>query len=137
VILNRDHGGFGAKRAVVAFDQDAIGKFQRTVDDKQNFVRSAELDYRLLKKTVVVFVPLLFVRLSLMGIRTGVASGKNLAKRLTMSDSRARAVAWLGMVDLDPENRQPSLHFFLVWKNCEETRSALSAFSYARVPPKT
>src|ERR1039458_7803224 len=31
-----------------------------------------------------------------MGIRTGVAPGKKLAKRLTMSDSRARAVAWLG-----------------------------------------
>ena len=34
VILNRDHGCFGMKRAVGAFDQDAIAKFQRTVDHK-------------------------------------------------------------------------------------------------------
>jgi hypothetical protein len=34
MILNRDHGGFGVKRAVGAFDEDAIGKFQRTVNHK-------------------------------------------------------------------------------------------------------
>jgi hypothetical protein len=92
MILNRNDGGFGAQRAVVAFDKDAIGKFQRVVDHKQNFARRAELDDGVLKKNAVAFagtgvclpfpLPFSLVRLSLIGIRTGVASGKNLAKRL-------------------------------------------------------
>jgi hypothetical protein len=56
MILNRDHGGFGVKRAVVAFEEDAIGKFQRTVDPEQNFARGAELDDGVLKKNILVFV---------------------------------------------------------------------------------
>ena len=56
MILNRDDGGFGAKRAVVRFDEDAVGKFQRTVDHKQNFARRAELDDGVLKKNAFVFV---------------------------------------------------------------------------------
>ena len=44
------------QRAVFAFDQDAVGKFQRTVDHKQNFVRRAELDDGVLKEDGFVFV---------------------------------------------------------------------------------
>jgi hypothetical protein len=55
-------------------------------------------------------------RLSRTGIRTGVASGKNLARRLTKSNSRARAVAlaWLGTIQprLEPlSNSQSSREF--------------------------
>ncbi len=56
MILNRDDGGFGVQRAVVRFDEDAIGKFQRTVDHKQNFARRAELDDGVLKKNAFVLV---------------------------------------------------------------------------------
>ena len=31
MILNRDDGSLGVQRAIFAFDQDPIGKFQRTV----------------------------------------------------------------------------------------------------------
>jgi len=43
------------KRAVVALDQDTIGKFQRAVDHEQNFARRTELDDRVLKKNAFVF----------------------------------------------------------------------------------
>jgi hypothetical protein len=56
MILNRDHGGFGAQRPVVAFDEHVIGELQRTGDHEQNFVRRAELDDRVLKKFVLAFV---------------------------------------------------------------------------------
>ena len=36
-----------------------------------------------------------------------------------------------------PESGAAESPLFPVWKNCGETRSALSAFSGARVPPKT
>src|ERR1700686_329520 len=53
MILNRDHERFGMKRTVLAFDQDAIGELQRTVEHKQNFLRRAELDDGVLKKDVL------------------------------------------------------------------------------------
>jgi len=53
MVLNRDHGCFGVKRAVIAFDEDAIGEFQRVVNRKQDFARCAELDDGILKKDVV------------------------------------------------------------------------------------
>ena len=56
MILNRDYGGFGVERAVLAFDQDAIGKFQRTIDRKQGFARRAEFDDGVLDEDAVVWV---------------------------------------------------------------------------------
>ena len=56
MILNRDHGCFGMKRAVGAFDQDAIAKFQRTVDHKQNLTRRAVLDDSILKRSLLAFL---------------------------------------------------------------------------------
>src|SRR5260370_7462402 len=56
MILNRHYECFGMKRAVVAFDQDAIGELQRTVEYKQNFARRPELDDGVLKKDVLVLV---------------------------------------------------------------------------------
>src|SRR3982074_1607253 len=53
MILNRNHKCFGMKRAVVAFDENAIGEFQRTVEHKQNFVRRAELDDGVLEKNIL------------------------------------------------------------------------------------
>lgn len=56
MILNRDYGAFGVKRFVLTFDHDLIGKFQRTVDHKQDFERRAELDNRILNKDAAIFV---------------------------------------------------------------------------------
>src|SRR3981189_1365866 len=53
MILHRDHECFGMKRTVRAFDEDAIGEFQRTVEHKQNFVRRAELDDGVLEKNIL------------------------------------------------------------------------------------
>jgi len=100
VILHGDHGGFGAQHAVVALDQHLIGKFQRLIDSEQNFVRRPELDDRVLEKgvfgfvcaSVAIAVPISAAELD--GNPDWRASGKNLAKRLTMSASGARAVAW-------------------------------------------
>src|ERR1700691_282339 len=50
MILHRDYGSLGVKRAVAAFDDDAVGEFQRMVDDKQNFARRAKLDDGVLKE---------------------------------------------------------------------------------------
>src|SRR5271166_664644 len=55
MILNRYYRGFGAKRAVNAFEQNTIGEFQRTVDHKQDFVRRTELDDGVLKVSVLAF----------------------------------------------------------------------------------
>src|SRR5208282_6316696 len=44
--------------AVVAFNQDAVSEFQRTVHHKQDFLRRAVLDHRVLKKNVPVFMAL-------------------------------------------------------------------------------
>ena len=55
MILHCDYGCLGVQRAVIAFDQDAIGEFQWPVNRKQNFARCAELDYGVLEKDVFVF----------------------------------------------------------------------------------
>jgi hypothetical protein len=56
MILNRDYGAFGVKRSVFTFDHDLIGKFERTVDRKQDFERSAVLDDGILNKNATVSV---------------------------------------------------------------------------------
>ena len=77
------------------------------------------------------------VRLSLMGIRTGVASGKNLANRLKMSDSSARALAWLGTKILDPgESEPPSLPSSRFGRSAGRLVFALTPFRNARCSPK-
>ena len=43
------------QRAVIAFNEDAIGKFQRVVDHKQDFVRRAKLNDGVLEKDIFVF----------------------------------------------------------------------------------
>ncbi len=55
MILNRDHECFGMKRAVVAFDENAIGKLQRTVEYEQNFAPGAKFNDRILKKNILAF----------------------------------------------------------------------------------
>ena len=154
MILHRDYRTLGAKRAVRALDQDAVGKFKWTVDHKQNFMRRAIFDDRVLKKSVLgllaaaigrncagaaasVAIGWRLVRLSLIGIRTGVASGKNFAKRPTISDSSARAIAWLATKTSIPgelgSSRVPSL------PGLEELRGdsvCLSVSHSARAAPK-
>src|SRR5450755_986666 len=71
-------------------------------------------------------------------MRTGVASGKNRARRPTMSGSSARAIAWLGTLDLGSVKLEAAESpLFPVWKSCRKTRSALSVISGARGAPKT
>jgi hypothetical protein len=55
VILNRDHGGLSAQRAVITFEENAIGKFQRMIDNKKDFARRAKLDDSVLKEDIFVF----------------------------------------------------------------------------------
>src|SRR5258708_36589234 len=55
MILNRDHKRFGMKRAVVAFDENAVGKLQRTVEHEQNFAPGAKFNARILKKNILAF----------------------------------------------------------------------------------
>src|SRR6202162_2009385 len=55
MILHRDHECFGMKRAVVTFDENAIGELQRTVEHKQDFVRRAKLDDGLLEENILAF----------------------------------------------------------------------------------
>src|SRR5216684_5953148 len=160
MILHGDHECFGMKRAVVAFDQDAIGELQRTVEHKQNFVRRAELDDGVLKKDVL---GCLFVG-GLIAIAVGTAVSVSVAVSVGIDDSAAeldrdshgsgfrkepgqaaydvwfeRASSCLvghGKTST-PEFGAAESPLFPVWKNCGETRSALSAFSGARAPPKT
>ena len=55
MILNRDHKCFGMKRTVVAFDENAVGKLQRTVEYEQNFAPGAKFNDRILKKNILAF----------------------------------------------------------------------------------
>jgi hypothetical protein len=55
VVLHGDHGALGAQHAVVAFDQDVIGKLQRMIDSKQHFIGRPEFYDRILKKDVAGF----------------------------------------------------------------------------------
>src|SRR5258708_14392301 len=55
MILIRDHECFGMKRAVVAFDENAVGKLQRTVEHEQNFAAGAKFNDRILKKNILAF----------------------------------------------------------------------------------
>src|SRR5258708_19516638 len=55
MILNRDHKCFGMKRTVVAFDETAVGKLQRTVEYEQNFAPGAKFNDRILKKNILAF----------------------------------------------------------------------------------
>ena len=55
MILNRYHRAFGVQRTVFAFDQNAIGKLQRTVDRKEDFVRRAEFNDGVLNKDTALF----------------------------------------------------------------------------------
>src|SRR6266852_561098 len=158
MILNGDHECFGMKRAVVAFDQDAIGELQRTVEHKQNFVRRAELDDGVLKKDVFVLV------FAGGEIAIGTAVAVSVAVSVGINDSAAeldrdphrsgfgkepgqaaydvwfeRASSCLvghGKTST-PEFGAAESPLFPVWKNYGETRSALSAFRGARAPPKT
>src|ERR1700675_4117277 len=164
MILNGDHESFGMKRAVVAFNQDAIGELQRTVERKQNFVGRPELDDGILKKNVLVC---LFVG-GLIAIAIGTAVAVSVAVAVAVA-----VVTALGAAELDrdphgsgigkepgqagndvwferassclvghgktstPEFGAAESPLFPVWKDCGETRSALSAISGARAPPKT
>src|ERR1700730_18345366 len=158
MILNRDHERFGMKRAVVAFDQDAIGELQRMVEYKQNFVRCAELDDGVLKKNVLILV---FAGGHIAisdSICTAIAASvaiNNGAAELDRDPHRSGFGKEPGQAAYDvwferassclvghgktstPESGAAESPLFRVWKNCGETRSALSAFSGARVPPKT
>src|SRR5258708_513607 len=150
MILNRDHECFGVKRAVVAFYQDAIGELQRTVEHKQNFMRRAELDDGVLKKDVLVC---LFVG-GHIAISVAVAVNNRPAELnrdshrngFRKESSQAASDVWFERASSclvghgktsTPESGAAESPLFPVWKNCEETRSALSAFSGARAPPKT
>src|ERR1700675_4214449 len=160
MILKRDHERFGMKRTVLAFDQDAIGELQRTVEDKQNFLRRAELDDGVLKKDVL--------GCRFVGGLIAVAVGTAVAVSVSVS-----VVTALGAAELDRDSHGSGIGkepgqaaydvwferassclvghgktsttefgdarspLFPVWTNCGATRSALSAISGARAPPKT
>ena len=50
MVLNGNHRRFSVERAVRIFDQDAVGKLERTIQGKQDLTRCAELDHRFLEK---------------------------------------------------------------------------------------
>ncbi len=50
MILNRDDGGFRSKRAISAFDENVIGKFQPLRDHEEDFPRRTELNHRFLQR---------------------------------------------------------------------------------------
>lgn len=56
MILNRDDVGFGAQKTVITFNEDAVGKFERAINHKQDFARRAELDHRVLEKDLLALV---------------------------------------------------------------------------------
>ena len=137
MILNRDHGGFRAQRAVVAFEDT---NFQNTAsNDEANFARRAELDDRVLKKNVLVFVD---GRIAI-AVAVGAAELDGTAwsglgkKSTTMLSSRARASGW-GARKLNPGGAgagEPPL--FPVWKRVAgrlvafpSTRMGLRATGY-------
>jgi hypothetical protein len=152
MILNRDHEGFGTKRAVVAFDQDAIGELQRTVEHKQDFVLRAELDDGVLKKNVlgwlfvgglIAIAPAVSVVTALGAAeldwdphRSGVGKEPGQAAYDVWFERASSCLVGHGKTST-PEFGAAEPPLFPVWKNCRETRSALSAFSGARAPPKT
>jgi hypothetical protein len=56
VILNGDDRGFRMQRTVTAFEQNAVGKFQRAVDREEDLAGGAEFDDRILDKDVLTLV---------------------------------------------------------------------------------
>src|ERR1700682_1240142 len=156
MILNRDHECFGVKRAVIAFYQDAIGELQRTVEHKQNFVRRAELDDGVLKKdalaclfvgghiAIATAVAVSVAVVTILGAaeldrdphRSGIGKEPGQAAYDVWFERASSCLVGHGKTST-PESGAAESPLFPVWKNCGETRSALSAFSGARVPPKT
>ena len=59
------------ERGVLAFDQNAIGKFQRTIDGEKDFARRAELDDGVLNEDAII-ITIIFV---LAGARAAVGVG--------------------------------------------------------------
>ena len=149
MILNRDYGGFGVQGAVFAFDDDAIGKFQGTIDRKKDFARRTEFDDGVLEKDAMVLV-------GAGAISVGVVIDIDIARSAAEFDGDPHRSGFgkeLGQAAYDvlfecvnrclvghgetstPELEQTNLPLFPVWKACEEISYALSAWSGARVPP--
>jgi len=61
------------ERGVFAFDQDAIGKFQRTIDGEKDFARRAELDDGVLNEDAVIITIIIVIVLA--GARAVVGVG--------------------------------------------------------------
>jgi hypothetical protein len=146
VILNRDDIGLGAQKAVVTFNEDAVGKFERAINRKQDFARRAKLNDGVLKKDVLglvrgrvawaVAVAAVTVSIAVVAWAKGAAEfdrdthGRGVGKesRQAIDDvlfwSASRCL--IGHCNLNPGGvEQSSLPVFLVWKSCEETPNLL------------
>src|SRR6202043_1688379 len=129
-----------------------------------NFLRRAELDDGVLKKNVLGLVfagGLIAIGVGIgIAVATAVSVSVSIvtalgAAELDRDPHRSRVGKEPGQAAYDvwferassclvghgktstPEFGAAESPLFPVWKNCGETRSALSAFSGARVPPKT
>jgi hypothetical protein len=142
VILNGDHGGFGVQRAVFvfAFDDDMIGKFQRTIKRKKGFVRRAEFDDGFLNEDAAVFgvagVVISAGVVIVIASRTAEADRNPHRSGFGKEPGQAAYDVWFERVSSclvvhretsTPKLEQTNLPLFLVGKVCEEISSALSA----------
>ena len=149
MVLNRDDVGFGAQKAVVTFDEDAVGKFEWMVDYKQHFAARAELDDGVLKKDILAgvrtgvdlvvamavagsVVAVTVVAVAVITTTHGAAEfDRNPHRRGVGKESRqavddikfwSASRCLVGHYNLNPGGvEQSSLPAFLVWKSCEET----------------
>src|ERR1700733_201071 len=160
MILNRDDVGFGPQKAVIAFHEDAVGEFERMVDDKQDLAGRAELDDGVLKKDVLALVVVLggavvavtlgaipVVVVAVIAMTEGAAEfNRNPHRRGVGKESRQAAddvQFWsassclVGQCNLNPGGvEQSSLSAFLIWKSCEETLFCLIGIPWCTVYAK-